>query len=80
MKFEFIENVPEGVRELVRTEVQAWVDRADYPVFGVVLPNGVEVDFCRRPWPPAADELTTVGAERDTDEILIEEYLRGLGG
>lgn len=72
--FSFIDNVPEGVWPLVQEELQAWVDRADFPVFGLTLPNGAHVDFCRRPWPPD-DRAATVGAERDIDQRFMNEFL-----
>jgi hypothetical protein len=74
-EFAFIANVPEGIREFIETEVQAWVDRGDFPVLGLRLPNGVEVDFCRRPWPPRLDIPTTVGCERDSDEDECASFL-----
>jgi hypothetical protein len=73
--FQFIDNVPVGIRSLIEHEISAWIDRADYPVYGLKLPNGVHVDFCRRPWPPSQHIPATVGSERDYDETLIEEYL-----
>jgi hypothetical protein len=76
MGFKFINNVPVGIRPLVQDEIAHWIERADYPVLcGVRLPNGAEVDFCRRPWPPRADVMTTVGAERDSDEQAMEDFL-----
>jgi hypothetical protein len=72
--FTFIENVPEGARPYLRRDVQAWIDRNDYPVCAFTLPNGSVVDLCRRPWPPDAYE-DTVGAERQSDYELLLKFV-----
>jgi len=75
--YDFIENVPEGVRPYLRRQVQAWIERRDYPVCAFTLPNGESVDLCQRPWPAwrGAVRLVTVGAERDSDEEILLKFL-----
>lgn len=73
--FRFIRSVPEAVRPLIQESIAAWIERADAPVHSIHLPGVGEIDFCRRPWPPKLDVVTTVGAERDIDEVLMKEYL-----
>jgi hypothetical protein len=73
--WEFVASVPLVIRSLVFNKVSAWIERADCPVFGVYIDGAGEVDFSRRPWPPKRGVVTTIGAERDTDEHVMREFV-----
>ena len=75
MSFTFIDNVPIEVRQRLHPRLKDWIDRKDFPVYGLYISGVGKVDFCRRPWPAKPGDQTTVGAEREVDELLLRKWI-----
>ena len=63
--FTFSDDVPENIRTFLISMLQAWVDRADLPLYRIETTRYGLVSFIRSPWPPALPTLVSPAGEQD---------------
>jgi len=63
--FSFDPSVPLNIQTFLISLLQAWIDRADLPLYRVETTRYGLVSFARSPWPPALPTLVSPAGEQD---------------
>jgi hypothetical protein len=75
--FTFAPEVPASVYQFLIPLVQAWIDRADHPVFGFELMRYGLVSFRRTPW-PLDGSPTVVAPFGEVDQAALQDFAASL--
>jgi hypothetical protein len=65
--------VPTSLYNFLTPLVQAWIDRADHPLFAFETMRYGLVSFRRTPWPLDGSE-TVVGPAGEVDQAAMENF------
>jgi len=73
--FNFNSNVPDNIQTFLISLLQAWIDRADLPLYRVETTRYGLVSFIRAPWPLTGnDNPTVVSPAGEQDLAACQAY------
>jgi len=70
--FSFNTDVPANIQAYLIPLLQAWIDRADLPLFRLETTRYGLVSFIRSPWPPIG--VTTVRPAGEQDKAALDNF------